>query len=116
MFLSCHHPSNYLSILQYSSLSLYLFLVFFFLSLVVSVSLCLYPSIFLSSCLSGCLPAYMSVSVSLYPGLPPEPQMRLSYPINTLFYVESVKVSPVRLCHAAAGGNTGISISLSSVT
>ena len=27
-------------------------------------------------------------------GLPPEPYIRLSYPINALFYVESVKVSP----------------------
>ena len=28
------------------------------------------------------------------PGLPPEPYIRLSYPINALFYVESVKFSP----------------------
>ena len=27
--------------------------------------------------------------------------MRLLYPINTLFYVESVDVFPVRLCHVA---------------
>ena len=40
------------------------------------------------------------------PGLPLEPYVRLSYPINALFYVESVKVSPCILGHTAAGGNT----------
>jgi hypothetical protein len=62
MFLSCHHPSNYLSILQYSSLFFWLSLS---LCLSVSLSLSIYMSVFLSSWLPACLPVCLRLSVSL---------------------------------------------------
>ena len=48
--------------------------------------------------------------------VPLEQYRRLSYPTNALFYVESVKVSPVIVGQAAAGGNTGVAGMISTLT
>ena len=53
------------------------------------------------------------ISFTLYRRAPSQSRIRLSYPINAVFYVESVKSFPVRLGHAAAGGNTVDYMSLS---
>ena len=69
MFLSCHHPSNYLSILQYSSLSISLsgFFLSFSGCLRLSLSLSIYISVFLSFLLPACLHVCLRLSVSRAP-------------------------------------------------